>query len=226
MRTLRTLLFIAIALAMVGLGCQPKVLILNVQPSTVGAGPAKVKVNWRLSAGTGDLSSDKPVKPTLVPKKGVDQEGELEFEVCETTTFKLEPHYGGQRTTTVTVNKPCGSECGQKVLTFTGTCAAGQPPSYPVQNVSANIGNGLLKDLFHDASLPVHVFHLNQDIALGAAGGPILPLPAVQAAGDYQVSIPGPLGIQICNDITGPLGGGPGDAPVIHLTVVPACAKP
>jgi hypothetical protein len=225
MRTLRTLLYVAIALAVIGLGCQPKVLILNVQPSAVAAGPMKVTVNWKLSAGTGELSSDKPVVPKLVPKKPVGAQGSAEFEVCETTTFKLEPHYGGERTTTVTVAKPCGADCGQKVLTFTGTCqSALQGPNYGPQNVSASIGNGNLLDLISDADFPVHVLHLNQDIALGANGGPLLPLPAVPAAGDYQIYIPGQLGQQICADATSPVGGGPADAPEIHLTVVPKCA--
>ena len=225
---MRKLISIAALAIVCFVACQPKVLILNVQPSSVVNGPATVKVNWKLSAGTGDLSSDQPVKPTLDPKKGVDQEGTLEFEVCQTTTFKLEPHYGGQKTTTVTVAKPCGSECGAKVLTFTGTCqSSNQGPMYITQNVSANIGNGNLKDLQSDSSFPVHVFHLGQEIALGAFGGPVFPpVPAIPAAGDYTITLPGAVGLQACAEATSPVGGGPADAPVVHITVIPACAKP
>jgi hypothetical protein len=225
---MRKLLFLAVVLAVIGFGCQPKVLIFNVQPSTVVSGPAKVTVHWKLSAGTGEISADQPVKPALVPKKGVDAQGSMDFEVCQTTTFKIEPHYGGERTTTVKVNKPCGSECGNKVLTFTGTCqSANQGPTYDVQNVSANIGSVNLQDLQSDADFPVHVLHLGSDIALGANGGPVFPpVPPIPAAGDYTINIPGLVGQQVCADATSPVGGSPADAPVVHVTVFPACAKP
>jgi hypothetical protein len=226
MRTALSLLAIA---AVAGFGCQPKVLILNVQPSTITAGPAKVRVNWKLSAGTGDLSSDKPVTPALVPKKGVDQEGTLEFEVCETTTFKLEPHYGGERTTTVIVKQKCGAGgCSPQTLTFTGTCfSASEGPTYLTQNVSASVVSGNLKDLVSDADFPIVVTHESEDIHMSAGGGPLsLPLPVVSAAGDYLITIPGAVGQQVCKDAIDPLSGGTAEAPIIHLTVVPACPNP
>jgi hypothetical protein len=225
---MRKLLSLIAVAAVVGFGCQPKVLILNVQPSAVVHGPAKVKVTWKLSAGTGELSSDKPVKPVLVPKKPIGAQGELEYEVCETTTFKVEPHYGGERTTTVTVEKPCGTECGNQVLTFTGTCQfSNQGPTYNTQNIP-NFVTGNIKDMFSDASVPIHVFHLNQTIALSAFGGPVFPpVPPMPAAGDYTITMPGAAGIKVCADAMGPTGGGePVEAPVVHITVVPACAKP
>jgi hypothetical protein len=227
---MRKLLSIIALAAVVGFGCQPKVLILNVQPSTVNAGPAKVTINWKLSAGTGEMSSDKPVKPPLVPPKGVGTQGSMEVEVCETTIFKLEPHYGGERTTKVTVNKPCGSggTCSNQTLTFTGTCfSANQGPTYITQNVSPNVVVGNLKDLFTDANFPIHVIHAGEDIAMSAGGGPLFPpLPVVPAAGDYTITIPGAVGQQVCADATGPVGGGTADAPIVHLTVVPTCPKP
>ena len=230
---MRKLLSIIALAAVTGFGCQPKVLILNTQPSSVAVGPAKVKVNWKLSAGKGYLSADKPVTPSLDPPKSVDAQGTLEFEVCSTTTFKLEPYYGGERTTKVTVNKPCGSgggpqTCSNQVLTFTGTCASSnQPPMYILQNVPANVVAGNLKDLLSDADFPVHVHHLNVDIALGAAGGPLFPpIPPVAAAGDYTISVPGAVGLQVCADATSPVGGGSADAPTVHITVFPDCPKP
>ncbi|MFL6248679.1 MAG: hypothetical protein ACJ74H_21830 [Thermoanaerobaculia bacterium] len=223
---MRKLLSLVALAAVVGFGCQPKVLILNVSPASVVNGPATVKVNWKLSAGTAEISSDKPVKPVLVPKKGIGEQGTLEFEVCETTTFKVEPHYGGERTTTVTVAKPCGTECGNRVLTFTGTCvSSSQGPAYITQNVP-NFVTGNVKDLFSDADVPIHVFHAGLEVALGASGGPVFPpVPPMPAAGDYTITMPGAPGMKVCEDAIGPTGGGTVEAPVVHITVIPACAK-
>jgi hypothetical protein len=229
---MRKLLYLIALAAVVGFGCQPKVLILNVQPSSVVNGPAKVKIHWKLSAGKGYLSADQPVKPSLDPKKGVGTQGEMEVEVCATTTFKLEPYYGGERTTKVTVKNPCGSggggTCGNQTLTFTGVCdVPNQGPTYITQTISPNVVSGDIQDLQSDADFPIHVFKDGVEIALGANGGPIsTPLPPVSAAGQYLITIPGGLGQQVCADATNPVGGGTAEAPVVHLTVFPACPKP
>jgi hypothetical protein len=219
----------AVILAVVSVGCQPKVWIFTAQPSSAAAGPVNVELNWKIRWGGGDLSSDQPVKPSLNPKLPVDPEGSKTFEVCKTTTFTLEPRYGGDsRKVTVNVAKACDAPepCGNQVLTFMGTCpSAGQGPSYPVQTVSSG-APGNLQNLISDADFPVHVLHGGFDIALGAGGGPIGALPNVAAAGDYQIYVPGQLGIDICKEATSPVGGGQADAPVVHLTVVPACPKP
>jgi hypothetical protein len=220
---MRKSLYVAI-LAVVSFGCQPKVLILNVQPPTM-AGPANVTVNWKISVGSGTMSADQPVTPTLDPPKKVNTSGSMVFQVCQTTKFKLELPYGGERTTTVTVAQPCS--CGQQTITLTGTCAAsGQPPAYNTQTVSANLVSGSLKDLQSDANSPIHVLHAGADIALNAAGGPIFPLPVVPAAGDYTIFVPGQVGLKVCEDAGGPSGGGPTEAPPVHLTVFPKCPKP
>lgn len=228
MRKLLSLLALA---AVTGLGCQPRVLILTVTPSNVAVAPAKVKVHWKLSAGTAEISADKPVTPKLVPKKPIDAEGDLEFDVCETTTFKVEPHYGGERTVTVTVAKPCGPggvACSNQTMTFQGTCfSAQQGPSYTNFNVSPNVVAGNIKDLISDADFPVHVIHNGQTIALGANGGPLFPpIPPMPAAGDYTIIVPGAVGQKVCEDATGPVGGGQADAPEVHVTLVPECPKP
>ena len=214
--------------AFVAVGCQPKILYFNAQPQSVPAGPANVTLNWKISAGDGHLSADQPVTPSLDPPPKVDSQGSRSVQVCKTTTFTLEPHYGGERTVKVTVAKPCGTgTCGAQILTFTGTCmSALQGPSYTIQTVDASLAPGSLQDLQSDAGFPVHVLHAGSDIAVGAGGGPLFPLPSVPAAGDYQIYVPGQVGIDICKDATSPVGGGQADAPPVHLTVVPACPKP
>src|SRR6187200_165932 len=117
-------LALAVLLGIASFGCQPKVLIFHTVPAAVTDGPASVTIHWKISNGDGELSSNKPVTPSLVPPKGVDANGSLTVQVCETTTFKLEPHYGGEATTTVTVTHPCGTGtggtgCAPQTLTFT-----------------------------------------------------------------------------------------------------------
>jgi hypothetical protein len=161
------------------------------------------------------------VTPSLNPPKKVNNQGSMVVQVMKTTTFKLSLPYGGERTVKVTVSQPC--TCGNQVLTFNGTCFnANQGPTYDHQTAQANLVSGNLKDLQSDASFPIHVLHAGADIALSAFGGPIGPLPAVPAAGDYTIIIPGAVGQKVCAD-AGPVGGGQADAPVVHLTVVPNC---
>jgi hypothetical protein len=219
---MRKLAYIVV-LALVSFACQPKVLILNVQPSSVGAGPASVTINWKISAGSGEMSADQAVTPSLNPPKKVNSQGSMVEQVCKTTTFKLALPYGGERTTTVTVAQPCDACAAQKVLTFTGTCLnSSSGPTYGPQTATG-VGLGNLKDLISDADFPVHVLHAGADIALGAGGGPIGPLPAVPSAGDYTIYVPGQVGLKVCQDASGPVGGGQADAPIVHLTVIPNC---
>ena len=215
-------------LALVSFGCQPKILIFNAQPSSAAAGPVKVTLNWRISAGDGTLSANQPVTPSLDPPLNVNRQGSKSFEICKTTTFKLELPYGGERTVTVTVANACDAvqPCANQVLNFTGTCvSAMQGPTYGPQTV--NVAPGNLKDLQSDADFPIHVLHAGADIALGANGGPLFPpLPSVPAAGEYQIYVPGQVGLNVCQDATSPVGGGQADAPPINLTVVPTCPTP
>lgn len=229
MRKIVCVLAMALASAIVSLGCQPKILIFNAQPSSAPVGPTKVTLNWKISAGSGHLSADQPVTPTLDPPLKVNQQGSKTFDICKTTTFKLELPYGGEKTVTVKVTTPCDAAptCSNQTLNFTGTCLNAQSgPTYDTHTLAANLAPGNLKNLFNNADFPVHVLHAGQDIALGAGGGPIFPLPVVPAAGDYQVYIPGATGQQICQDATGPVGGGQADAPPVQIVVVPTCPTP
>jgi hypothetical protein len=207
--------------AIVSFGCEPQILYFTVQPTSVACG-ANVTLNWKISVGDGELSADQPVVPSLNPPKKVYPTGSLVEQINKTTTFKLALPYGGEKTAKVTVTQPC--TCGDQGLTFTGTCpSSSQGPTYITKTVNANVAPGALKNLLSDADFPIHVLHAGADIALNASGGPIVPLPAVPAAGDYQIYVPGQVGLNVCANAPGPVGGGQTDAPVIHLTVTPTC---
>ncbi len=215
-----------VLLALVSSGCQ-RILFFRAQPSSAAVGPVEVTLNWRLSAGEGWLSADQKV-PLLEPEVKVNTQGSRTVEVCKTTTFTLEPHYGGERKVTVNVAKPCDAPvpCLNQVLTFTGTCVSGsQGPVYTAQTVAANGAPGNLKDLFTNADFPIHVLHSGADIAMSAGGGPLDALPNVPAAGEYQIFVPGQVGVNLCQEASNPVGGGQVDAPPVQLTVVPTCPK-
>ncbi len=214
--------FAYVVVAVVCFGCEPQIVYFNVGPSSVGAGPATVTLNWKISVGDGEISADQPVMPSLNPPQKVYSQGSRQETVCKTTTFKLSLPYGGEKTATVNVSGPC--TCGPQILTFTGTCnSSNQPPVYDTQTVNAALASGNIKDLLSDADFPIHVQHLGTDIAVGAGGGPIGPLPAVLAAGVYNISVPGQVGLNVCQQAGGPVGGGPVPAPTVHLTVTPTC---
>jgi hypothetical protein len=224
MTAMRKLILFAL-LAAVSVGCQPRILSLNVTPPNSGAGPANVNVSWHISVGDGELSADQPVVPPLDPPKKVYSQGSMSFQICKTTSFKLELPYGGEQTVKAFVSQPCS--CGPTTITLTGNCASSnQPPSYITQNVSAGSVAGTLQDLQSDADFPVHVLHAGADIALNAGGGPIFPLPVVPAAGDYTIVVPGQVGLNVCAGASGAVGGGSAEAPTVHLQIVPMCPKP
>ncbi|HXH38728.1 MAG TPA: hypothetical protein VNN08_08880 [Thermoanaerobaculia bacterium] len=217
---MRKLIYVAL-LAVLSFGCEPQIKSFTVQPTSAACGDG-VTLNWRISVGDGEISADQPVVPSLNPPKKVNSLGSMVEQVSKTTTFKLTLPYGGEQTATVTVNQPC--TCGPQTLTFTGTClSASQGPTYATQTVNVNVAPGNLTDLQSDANFPIHVSHAGADIAVGAGGGPIGPLPVVPAAGDYIISVPGQVGINVCAGASGPVGGGQADAPVVHLKVVPTC---
>jgi hypothetical protein len=207
-------------------GCDPSIKKFEVVPAQLQCG-GKVTVAWE---GNGDgvhLDADQPVVPALpaiLPKKGTRDET-----VSATTEFTLYYPGAGHREKTVIVSqkdcgggKPGGGNCGPQILTFTGTCfTSAQGPTYNTLNLGPAVAPGNLKDLLSDADIPVHVQHAGQDIALGAGGGPIFPLPVVPAAGDYTITIPGQVGQMVCAG-AGPTSGTT-EAPVIHVTVTPTC---
>lgn len=224
---MRKLIYVVL-LAIVCFGCEPQIKSFTVQPSSVRAGPASVAVNWRISVGDGELSADMPVTPSLNPPQKVNSQGSRVEQVCKTTTFKLTLPYGGESTAIVTVAQPCGAGCGQQILTFTGTCfSANQGPTYDPQTANPIQAFGNLQNLLSDADFPVHVQHAGADIAMSAGGGPLFPpVSAVPAAGVYNITVPGAVGMKVCADATGPLGGGQAPAPPVHITVIPTCPAP
>jgi hypothetical protein len=217
-------LFCLAAALVVCAGCQPRVKVLTATPANVGVAPSKVTINWRLSAGTGYLSADKPVIPALVPKKSVGTQGSLDFIVCQTTKFTLEPYYGGERSVTVNVGTPCS--CKQETLIFNGECTSSSAgPEYGPQSVGAN-NVGVIKDLFNNADFPIHVDHAGTTIEMKAGGGPVFPLPpGIPIAGQYKILVPGATGVMLCKDGPSPSGGDPVPAPQVQLTIVPECPK-
>jgi len=219
---------IAFALAAFFSACDPTIKKFEVVPDKMQCG-GDVTITWEGDADGGRLEADQPVTPALPPtvlKKGTKTE-----QVSTTTTFKFFYPSAAHREKTVTVvNSNCGGPgpdgpCGPQTLTFTGTCVSAQSgPNYNTQNVSSALAPGNLVNLTSDADFPVHVQHAGQDIALGAGGGPIFPLPAVPAAGDYTITVPGQVGQMVCVG-AGPTSGTT-DAPVVHLIVTPTCPKP
>jgi hypothetical protein len=202
--------------------CDPGIKSFDVTPDKLTC-PGQVKVTWK---GDGDglhLDADTPVTPALpaiVAKQGARDE-----HVGATTTFTA--YYPGaahrEKTVQVAGSCPGGGPCGPQALTFTGTCSSGAGPSYITLSLSAAQAPGNITQILQDADFPVHVQHNGFDIALGAAGGPIGPLPAVAASGSYTITVPGQVGIGVCNGGGTTMGGGP--APTIHVTITPTCPK-
>jgi hypothetical protein len=219
MRKLVTSVLVALAFA----ACDPTIRKFTVVPEKLPC-PGPVTITWEGDADGGRLQADQPVSPALPPT--VLKSGTKIENVTATTTFTFFYPSAAHREKTVTVtNASCGgggTSCGVQTLTFTGTCfSSAQGPSYITLNVPAAGAPGNLANLMSDADFPVHVQHAGQDIALGAGGGPIFPLPAVPAAGDYTITVPGQVGQTVCAD-SGPTSGTT-DAPVIHISVTPTC---
>jgi hypothetical protein len=219
---MRKLLCLA-ALALVFAACDPTIQKFEVTPAQLPC-PGNVLVEWEGDADGGWLKADQPVTPPFpatVLKKGT-----LTEKVTQTTTFTFSYPSAAHREKTVTVaNMNCGgggSGCGPKTVLLTGICtSASMGPSYTIANVSANGAPGNLTQLVSNADFPVHVLHAGQEIALGANGAPIFPLPVVPAAGDYTITVPGQVGLTICKD-AGPTSGTT-DAPPVQLTITPTC---
>ena len=216
---MRTLLLVA---ALFGIaGCDPTIKKFEVSPAHLEC-PGTVNLTWLGDADGGRIQADQPVSP-LLPSTVVKQ-GSLVEHVTATTTFTFFYPSAAHREKTVQVaSANCPSSCGVQVLEFTGTCATSSGPSYIMLSLSASVAPGNIQQLVSDADFPVHVQHAGADIALGAAGGPILPLPAVAAAGGYTISVPGQVGVLVCNGAGPTKGGGP--APTVHISVTPTCSK-
>lgn len=215
----------AFALSLVVLfacGCDPTIQTFTVTPTKLAC-PGDVTVHWKGSGKGGHLDANHPVTPqlpSLVPKTG-----SLGEHVTETTTFTFFYPGAGHREETVSVDSPtCAVNCMPTTLQFTGTCVSNSaPPNYTPLSVSAATAPGKLTQLLNMADFPVHVWHAGQEIALGVAGGPILPLPDVPAAGDYNITLPGQVGLTACAG-AGPTRGAFA-APPVTIVVTPTCPK-
>jgi hypothetical protein len=213
------------ALALVSLAllvaCDPTIKSFDVTPAQLPC-PGAVTLAWHGDADGGRLQADQPVAPPL-PATVLKQGSRVE-QVAQTTTFTFFYPSAAHREKTVTVaSAACPSNCGPQVLTFTGTCSNGSGPAYITLNLTAAQASGNITQITQDADFPVHVLHGGADIALGAGGGPIGPLPAVAAAGSYTIAVPGQVGLNVCNGGGTTMGGGP--APTVHVTVTPTCPK-
>ena len=168
--------------------CDPTIKSFDVTPPKLSC-PGAVTLAWHGDADGGRLEADQPVSPAFPAT--VLKQGTLTELVTKTTTFTFFYPSAAHREKTVTVtNAKCPSTCGPQVLTFTGTCSSGSGPSYVVQNLGATEAPGNITQIVSDADFPVHVQHDGADIALGAGGGPIGPLPMVPAAGTYTITVP------------------------------------
>ena len=201
--------------------CDPTIKSFDVTPAQLSC-PGPVTVSWHGDANGGRLEADQAVSPPFPAT--VLKQGSLVEQVGKTTTFTFFYPSAAHREKTVHVSSAtCPSNCGPQGLTFTGTCSSGAGPAYITLNLGAAEAPGNVAQLLSDADFPVHVLHAGADIALGAAGGPIGPLPAVPAAGSYTITVPGQVGVNVCNGAGPTRGGGP--APTVHVTVTPTCPK-
>lgn len=226
-RRVRKLLSL-IPLALLVAACDPTIRKFEVVPDKLQCAGI-VTLKWEGDADGGQLKADQPVTPAL--PDSVLASGEREALVTQTTTFTFFYPSAAQREKTVTVaNKNCGGgpgpgdPCPKPTLTLTGTCTSpAEGPSYITVSLSAAEAPGMLQQITTDADFPVHVLHAGEQIALSPGNGPIFPLPAVPAAGDYTIIVPGDVGPKICAE-SGPTSGST-EAPVVHLMITPACPQ-
>ncbi len=210
--------------------CDPLIRKFEVVPQQLQC-PGNVTLTWKGDADGLDLDADKPVSPAT--PQSLLKEGTQKEMVSETTTFMVHYPGAGHREKTVTVaNLNCGNpvpmpqQCSPVPLTFNGQCTnATMGPSYDTQAISAAAGPGAITMLSNTASFPVHVQHNGQEIALGAGGGPLSPIPPnLPAAGSYTIIVPGQAGLLICQG-AGPTSGTT-DAPPVTVLVTPTCPNP
>jgi hypothetical protein len=224
---MRNKLLFAVLAIVAGSACDPTIQKFEVVPDKLQC-PGNVTLSWQGQADGGRLVADQPVSPALPGT--VLKEGMLTVKVTQTTNFKFFYPSAAERVKAVTVvgGPQCGGPgtCTPSALPFTGQCtSANQGPAYNTQSISAAAGPGAITMITSDADFPVHVQHAGQDIALGAGGGPIFPLPnGIPAAGSYTITVPGQVGLNICKD-AGPTSGTV-DAPPVTIHVTPTCPKP
>ena len=212
----------------VSTGCDPLIKKFDVVPQQVNCS-GNVTISWQGQGNGLHLTADQPVSPPIpdtgliLPKVGTKIEN-----VTQTTEFTLYYPGAGHREKSVFVShNNCGSGgpsgCGPSQITLNGTCINAQSgPQYETKNVSVAVAPGALVNLTSNADFPVHVLHAGADIALGAGGGPIFPIPlGTPAAGDYTIMVPGQVGVLVCSGAGPTMGSFP--APPVTLTITPTC---
>jgi len=213
--------FLIVSLAVLTLaGCDPIIRKFEVTPAQLQCA-GQVSVFWEASDKDGRLETDHPVIPPL-PASAPSSGSQL-VTVQQTTEFKYYFPGAGHREKVVSVS----GEAKATQLNFTGTCDAVNGPAYGPIAVSATKAPGKLTKLTSNADWPVHVFINGQEIALGAGGEPIFPLPDVTAAGTYTITVPGVVGPGVCKEAGaeggGPVGGGTVPAPPVTISVTGSC---
>jgi hypothetical protein len=219
---MRNSVTVSLLAALVLTACDPAIRKFEVTPKElVCSGQALVQ--WEINGPGGELSTSKPVVPPLPSPPPL--AGSQQVTVTETTEFSFSVPGAGHRHQTVTVlgtPKP-------KTLNFTGQCAdASTAPTYNIINVSkAEMPGKLTAINAIGVSFPVHVFVGGTEIALGATGEPLAPLPDLFAAAPYSIKIPGVVGPQVCKDAGatggGEVGGGSAPAPAITIVIKGSC---
>jgi len=225
MRNVVLILVIAILFC----ACDPTISKFEVTPDTVNCS-GTVTLKWTANGDAVHLKADQPVSPAI-PDEGIQnlpKQGTRDETVTQTTEFTLYYPGAGHREKTVTVtHNNCGGpvpgSCGPSALTFNGTCFdAAQGPQYNTQLLAIANAPGNITAMSNDANFPVHVQHAGFDIALGAGGGPIFPLPSnIPAAGSYTIIVPGAVGQNICAGAGPTMGSFP--APPVTIHVTPTC---
>lgn len=219
---------VLVLLALVaGTGCDPLIKKFDVVPAQVNCS-GNVTVSWEGQDKGLHLTADAPVSPPIpdtgliLPKVGTKIEN-----VTQTTEFTLYYPGAGHREKSVFVtHNNCGggpTGCGPSQITLNGTCFNAQSgPQYETKNVSVAVAPGALVNLTSNADFPVHVQHAGTDIALGAGGGPIFPIPpGTPAAGSYTITVPGQVGVLVCEGAGPTMGSVP--SPPVTLTITPTC---
>ena len=213
-------------------GCDPLIQKFEVVPQQLNcSGP--VTITYQGQGKDLHLNADQPVSPPIPDGGlgGLPASGTQIETVSQTTTFTLYYPGAGHREKTVTVtHNNCGGgpgTCGPSQITFNGTCFNAQSgPQYDVHSLSVAVAPGALMNLTSNADFPVHVQHAGVDIALGAGGGPLPPgiPPGTPAAGSYTITVPGQVGVLVCQGAGPTMGSVP--APPVTLTVTPTCPMP
>lgn len=219
---MRNHLLLALFATLTLTACDPIIRKFEVTPKELACS-GQTLVEWEITGPGGHLSANPAVTPALPsdpPLKGSQQ-----VTVTQTTEFSfIVPGAGHQHRTVTVLGQPKA-----KTLTFSGECTGvTSGPTYVTVNVSASEAPGKLTSIqATNVDFPVHVFVNGTEIALGASGEPLFPLPNIAAAGSYTVQVPGIPGQKICEEAGagggGPTGGGTATVKDIQIVIRGSC---